>query len=199
MQLPINLRLAIAPFLCLSLGSMAQKTALTEQMFKRLDSNQSGWLSGKEIEACGCKSYDTNSDNEITKKEFAAGKGGSTGIALQTPKGAPKATGAAGSASGLKGSWWFTTLLYKNGTRDELRNRQSGLDLKVDGTYVINTWLGGSNNMRTAGTYKLTGNKFTLLQKGSAPKVYTATLSDGGTILTLIASDGSGYKAARGK
>ncbi|MCW3074659.1 MAG: hypothetical protein JWP69_1728 [Flaviaesturariibacter sp.] len=199
MQLRINLRLSIAPLLCLSLSSISQKTTFTEQMFKRLDSNQSGWLSGKEIEACGCKSYDTNGDNEVTKEEFTAGKGVSTGITTQKPKVATKATGAAASSSGLRGSWWFTTLLYKNGTRDELRNRQSGLDLKADGTYVINTWLGGSNNMRTVGTYKLTGNKLTLLQKGSAPKVYTTSLSDGGTILTLMASDGSGYKAERGK
>ena len=51
------------------------KTNAIEQDFQRFDSNQSGWLSGKELIACQCREYDKSGDNEVTKSEFFAGRG----------------------------------------------------------------------------------------------------------------------------
>jgi tRNA_anti-like len=51
------------------------KTIAAERDFQRFDSNQSGWLSGKELIECQCNSYDKSGDNEVTKAEFFAGRG----------------------------------------------------------------------------------------------------------------------------
>jgi hypothetical protein len=55
--------------------SQDAKTSAAERDFQRFDGNQSGWLSGKELIECQCKSYDRNGDNEVTKAEFFAGRG----------------------------------------------------------------------------------------------------------------------------
>ncbi|HEY0065922.1 MAG TPA: hypothetical protein VGB46_01120, partial [Flavisolibacter sp.] len=92
-----------------------------------------------------------------------------------------------------------TTILYADGTNYVLRNRQSGLDLAPNGRYTLNTWLGGANNMRTAGTYTVARNKLTLREDGGIIKPYTITLSADGSTLTLRGTDGSGYIAERSK
>lgn len=43
--------------------------------FKTYDQSANGYLSGTEIAACNCKSFDTNGDNIITDIEFLKGKG----------------------------------------------------------------------------------------------------------------------------
>lgn len=58
--------------ICLAQDS---RTSAAERDFQRFDGNQSGWLSGKELIECQCKSYDKNGDNEVTKAEFFAGRG----------------------------------------------------------------------------------------------------------------------------
>jgi|SRR6185437_9924919 len=58
------------------------ETAAAERDFQRFDGNQSGWLSGKELIACQCLSYDKSGDNEVTKAEFFAGRG----VTLQANK-----------------------------------------------------------------------------------------------------------------
>ena len=50
-----------------------EDVSTNEQIFKALDRNESGWLSGKELLACQCKEFDKNGDNEVTKAEFLAG------------------------------------------------------------------------------------------------------------------------------
>lgn len=67
----VLLMLALAG-ICLAQDS---RTSAAERDFQRFDGNQSGWLSGKELIECQCKSYDKNSDNEVTKAEFFAGRG----------------------------------------------------------------------------------------------------------------------------
>ena len=57
--------------ICLAQDS---RTSAAERDFQRFDGNQSGWLSGKELIECQCKSYDKNGDNEVTKAEFFAGR-----------------------------------------------------------------------------------------------------------------------------
>ena len=65
--------------ICLAQDS---RTSAAERDFQRFDGNQSGWLSGKELIECQCKSYDKNGDNEVTKAEFFAGRG----VTLQPDK-----------------------------------------------------------------------------------------------------------------
>lgn len=56
---------------------VAQTSSKTiEEEFDRFDGNKSGWLSGRELTACSCLAYDTNGDNEVTREEYLAGKGG---------------------------------------------------------------------------------------------------------------------------
>jgi hypothetical protein len=52
-----------------------------EQLFARYDVTEDGWLSGTELNACGCRSADANRDGEVTKSEFLAaarGRGDAT-------------------------------------------------------------------------------------------------------------------------
>ena len=53
--------------------------------------------------------------------------------------------------------------------------------------------------MRTVGKYSVSGNRLTLKQTGGGETVYTISLSADGQLMTLIAGDGSGYKAERTK
>ena len=180
------------------------KTKLAEAQFQKWDKNQSGWLSGNELQACGCKNYDGNGDNEVTQQEFFAGMGFKPESIKKTIGSTEKpmvASSEIGSTANnnIQGAWWFTSILYADGTDYVLRNRQSGLDLHPNGSYTFNTWLGGANNMRTAGTYVVSGSKLTLHEKGGDKKVYQFKMSDGGNVITLAAPDKSGYKAERSK
>jgi hypothetical protein len=67
-----TLLLMLAAGICLAQDA---RTIAAEQDFQRFDGNQSGWLSGKELIACQCQSYDKTGDNEVTKAEFFAGRG----------------------------------------------------------------------------------------------------------------------------
>lgn len=51
------------------------KRLAAEQEFKRYDINKDGWLDGTELNACKCKHFDKDGDNEISKAEFFAGRG----------------------------------------------------------------------------------------------------------------------------
>src|SRR5258706_3788396 len=46
-----------------------------EQLFNLFDANQSGWLSGRELLACGCIKFDKDGNDEVTKAEVMAGMG----------------------------------------------------------------------------------------------------------------------------
>ena len=48
-----------------------------EALWKTLDRNESGWLSGNELNG-GWVKYDTDADGEVTKAEFLAGRGAET-------------------------------------------------------------------------------------------------------------------------
>ena len=74
-----TLLLMLASGVCLAQDA---KTTAAERDFQRFDGNQSGWLSGKELIECQCRSYDTTGDNEVTKAEFFAGRG----LTLQVDK-----------------------------------------------------------------------------------------------------------------
>ena len=67
-----TLLLVLAAGICFAQDA---KTTAAERDFQRFDGNQSGWLSGKELIECQCRSYDTTGDNEVTKAEFFAGRG----------------------------------------------------------------------------------------------------------------------------
>ena len=51
-------------------GSVA--TSAADQLFRRYDITEDGWLSGTELTACGCRSADADRDGEVTKAEFVA-------------------------------------------------------------------------------------------------------------------------------
>lgn len=51
----------------------ANPAADDDELWKRLDITEDGWLDGKELEG-GWKKYDANGDNEVTKAEFMAGR-----------------------------------------------------------------------------------------------------------------------------
>ncbi len=190
--------------LAINCFSQTPKLTVAEVQFQKFDKNQSGWLSGNELLACGCKNYDSDGDNEVTRQEFLTGNGIKPGSIKRAnhPTEAAKTAAVEGSNvqdNNIQGAWWFSSILYADGTDYVLRNRQSGLDLNPNGNYVLNTWLGGANNMRTAGTYVVSGTKLTLHEKGGEKKVYQFKLSEAGNVITLTAPDKSGYKAERSK
>jgi hypothetical protein len=47
--------------------------ARVKTIFRALDLNGSGWLSGRELEACDCRAYDTDRNGEVTWDEFRVG------------------------------------------------------------------------------------------------------------------------------
>ena len=51
----------------------ASVDARAKAAFGAFDLNESGWLSGREITACDCRSYDSDRNGEITWDEFRAG------------------------------------------------------------------------------------------------------------------------------
>ena len=77
--LPTLLLMLATAGICLGQNA---KTSVAERDFQRFDGNQSGWLSGRELIECQCKSYDKDRDNEVTKAEFLAGRG----VTLQSKK-----------------------------------------------------------------------------------------------------------------
>lgn len=94
-----------------------------------------------------------------------------------------------GGEADLSGRWWYTEILSAGGKTHALRNRESSLEFSgskftrsmdgagVDGAYVVN------------------GNQLTLLVSRGEKEIYTMTL--GANSLTLISSDGSGWKLER--
>jgi hypothetical protein len=78
---PIRLILALTLFVGTTVGlahpvrAQGSDDAATraQARFRELDLNSSGWLSGREIEACGCRGFDEDGNGEITKAEFYQG------------------------------------------------------------------------------------------------------------------------------
>lgn len=183
---------------------------IAEGSFKKFDANKSGWLSGNELISCNCKQYDTDGDNEVTLQEFFTGQGIKSPATTSTAnankpytpaKEQPVTNRVQVNTNGtgtnrIKGAWWFTAMLEGNGKVYQLRNRMSGLDLKENGQYVLNTWLGGANNMRTVGTYNHSGNRLTLNRSNGDVANYTLSFDADGT-MTMEDKKGLGYKAKR--
>lgn len=189
---------------------------LATSSFKRFDANKSGWLSGKELTACNCIQYDNNADSEVTLEEFFIGKGMTIQEAKKystainptaakpsspvTAKPAPanpvqqKTTGT--GTPNIQGAWSYTGFIEKDGKITRMGTRMSSLDLGADGKYVLNTWMGGSNNMRQAGTYKLSGNRLTMITSGGEVRKYTLSFSADGE-MSMRNEKGGGYLAAR--
>jgi hypothetical protein len=67
---------AFAGVLPLAAGAQGSSDATSRARFSQYDGNKSGWLSGRELDACGCRAYDRNGDSEITWAEFVAGEAG---------------------------------------------------------------------------------------------------------------------------
>jgi hypothetical protein len=70
--------IAILALACLTAaGAGAQPApgadARAQARFRRFDANESGWLSGRELDACGCRGYDRDGNGEITWLEFYRG------------------------------------------------------------------------------------------------------------------------------
>lgn len=51
----------------------ADEQASAQTLFKRLDSNEDGWLSGTELQKGLWLKYDANADKEVTRREFLSG------------------------------------------------------------------------------------------------------------------------------
>ena len=96
----------------------------------------------------------------------------------------------------ISGKWYYSMILYSDGSVYNLRNRQSGLSLNNDGAYKQNIWVGTSLQGRE-GKYVLAGKNLTLTPKGGSPEVFAFVLSDGDKTLTLKKGDGSGWKLER--
>lgn len=190
--------------------------------FKKFDLNQSGWLSGRELTTCNCLQYDTDADNEVTLEEFFIGRGmtrqeakkyssATTPTAATTaPLAKPvapatakplvvnpvreKATGT--GTQNIKGAWSYVGFIEKNGTITRMGSRMSSLNFGADGKYEVNTWMGGSNNMRQVGTYRLSGNRLTMTSSGGDVTKYTLSFNADGE-MSMKNDKGGGYLAAR--
>jgi hypothetical protein len=186
------------------------KRSAAERDFQRFDGNQSGWLSGKELAACQCKSYDRDGDNEVTKAEFFAGRG----VALQTNKptddddeaqtsdddGAPNnGSGRGGEAKNAR------QVAPTNRTRNQPQRKGEGVvspwyyialvsedgsekELSNRESYLDLKADGTFENSLGAlggrgsqiGTYRVKGNQLTLNAENREPKTYTMTFGDDG-------------------
>lgn len=95
-------------------AQLAEKIA--ESSFRKFDGNGSGWLSGKELDACNCKEYDTNGDNEVTLQEYFAGKGIKAVSKNPTTQAKPqKPVNTATKVSGSTGGkLYFRTMSWMN-------------------------------------------------------------------------------------
>lgn len=62
---------ALSPALAQASGD--RNVAQYQQVLARYDQNEDGWLSGTELERCGCAAYDLTQDGEVTLNEFVAG------------------------------------------------------------------------------------------------------------------------------
>ena len=184
--------------------------------FKRFDANQSGWLSGKELTACNCTQYDTNADNEVTLEEFFIGKGmtkqeakkyssaiNPTAVQPASPVTAKpaaanpvqqKTTGT--GTPNIRGAWSYVGFIEKGGKITRMSSRMSSLNLGADGKFEVNTWMGGSNNMRQVGTYTLSGNRLTMITSGGEVRKYTLSFSADGE-MSMTNEKGEGFVAAR--
>ena len=177
--------------------------------FGRFDVNKSGWLSGNELTNCECKQYDTNADNEVTLQEFFIGlkvRGQAPTATSTKPAPATKAkpvtpapvqekTVGRGTTN-IIGAWSYTAFIEKNGSITRMGTRVSSLNFGGNGKYEVNTWLGGSNNMRQVGTYTLTGNRLTMISSGGDVTKYTLSFAADGE-MSMRNEKGGGYLAAR--
>lgn len=96
----------------------------------------------------------------------------------------------------IRGAWSYVGFIEKGGKITRMGSRMSSLNLGADGKYVVNTWLGGSNNMRQAGTYTLSGNRLTMITSGGEVRKYTLSFSADGE-MSMTNEKGEGYVAAR--
>jgi hypothetical protein len=94
-----------------------------------------------------------------------------------------------GGEADLSGRWWYTEMLFTGGKTQALRNRESSLEFS--GNKFTQSMDGGGRD----GTYTVSGNRLTLNVSAGEKEVYTMTLS--ANSLTLISSDGSGWKLER--
>ncbi len=62
--------------------------------------------------------------------------------------------------------------------------------------FEVNTWMGGSNNMRQVGTYTLSGNRLTMITSGGEIRKYTLSFSANGE-MNMTNEKGEGFVAAR--
>jgi Flp pilus assembly protein TadD len=77
-------RVTKAEFLAARAKARAVDPAVEDgKQFTRLDGNEDGWLSGKELK--GLERYDTNADGEISKAEFFAGRAADRGASPRLP------------------------------------------------------------------------------------------------------------------
>ncbi len=110
-------------------------------VFRKFDTNESGWLSGRELTACGCVAFDSNGDGEVTWEEFAAGFAGGTGAGTAAAAPAPGRDAAPARASDT------AQTAYVTGDR---------VDVNYGGTWYPGTIYGVRD-----GTYKVMRDAFT--------------------------------------
>jgi len=96
----------------------------------------------------------------------------------------------------IRGAWSYVGFIEKGGKITRMGSRMSSLNLGADGKYVVNTWLGGSNNMRQAGTYTFSGNRLTMITSDGEVRKYTLSFSADGE-MSMTNEKGEGYVAAR--
>jgi hypothetical protein len=101
----------------------------------------------------------------------------------------------------LVGTWYYIAILHANGTENELRNRESYLNLKADDTFENRFGMLVGSGWQI-GTYSIDGNRLTLNPENREPSTYVVTFGDdgkktfglSGKTLTLSGEDSSGYK-----
>ena len=85
----------------------ATSPAAAEARFRQFDITEGGWLSGTELDACGCRTDDADGDGEVTKAEFVAAyvrRGGASPAAVRGTTPARPAPPSTASAAGERPS-----------------------------------------------------------------------------------------------
>lgn len=98
-----------APTPCTAKSASDAPQLTDAALFARYDITEDGWLSGTELTACACASYDTNRDHEVTRAEFLAGRASAHAPTpapnAGAPVGAPKQDPVRASARPVTGKF----------------------------------------------------------------------------------------------
>jgi hypothetical protein len=94
----------------------------------------------------------------------------------------------------LIGKWTFRAIINPGGSERILNNSESYVEFRSDGEFQ-KQFGAYPNWSQSSGTYRISGSRLTMDDSTyGGEKVYTMKFGAGGNTLTIVQSDGSGYR-----